>query len=431
MQINRLIVTRVLRITALILAGEMIFALPFHTQRFFRPTMLEAFNLSNTQLGDMFAAYGLTAMISYLIGGPFADRYSARSLIAGSLVLTAIGGLYMASFPGVWQMSALYGYWGVTTIFFFWAALIKATRDWGGSSSQGTAFGILDGGRGLAAAVFGALAVSILAFYLPTDSSLVSDVIRRAGLRSIILYYSAITLAAAGIVWMLIPNADKAVRERQHPYAEVPAVIRRPLIWVQAAIIICAYCGYKGLDNYALYAVQVLGLNEIDAARLATYGAYVRPVACVVAGLIADRFDSARSIIVLFLMLLASYGVLAVATPDTVTLSIIYANLFVTFFAVFALRGIYYALLEETRTPKQLTGASVAVIAFVGYTPEIFFGPITGRILDANPGVQGHLNYFAFLAAIAAAGILVTAVLIWLKRRQRVRHAALSYPGNS
>lgn len=130
-------------------------------------------------------------------------------------------------------------------------------------------------------------------------------------------------------------------------------------------------------------------------------------------------------------MLVISYGVLAVATPATVTISTIYANLFVTFFAVFALRGIYYALLEETRTPKHVTGTSVAVIAFVGYTPEAFFAPIAGRILDANPGVQGHLDYFAFLAAIAVAGIVMAALLIWFKRRQRVRHAALSTPGKS
>jgi sugar phosphate permease len=409
---------RLLRISALIIAGEMIFALPFHTQRFFRPTMLEAYDLSNTQLGDMFAVYGVAAMVSYLIGGPFADRHSARSLITGSLVLTAIGGLYMATFPGVWGMSALYGYWGVTTVFFFWAALIKATRDWGGSSSQGFAFGILDGGRGLAAAVFGALAVGILALYLPTETSLVTDVARKAGLRSIIYYYSAITLIAAGIVWVVLPGSDKAVRERRHPYANVPVVIRRPLIWVQAAVIICAYCGYKGLDNYALYAVQVLGMSEIEAAKLATYGAYVRPVAAVLAGLVADRFDSARSILVLFIMLVASYGVLAVVTPETVTLNTIYANLFVTFFAVFALRGIYYALLEETNTPKHLTGSSVAVIAFIGYTPETFFAPIAGRILDANPGVQGHLDYFTFLAACSVVGILMTGLLIWLKRRQ-------------
>jgi MFS transporter, GlpU family, inner membrane protein len=67
------------------------------------------------------------------------------------------------------------------------------------------------------------------------------------------------------------------------------------------------------------------------------------------------------------------------------------------------------------------------VIAFVGYTPEIFFGPITGRILDANPGVQGHLNYFAFLTGAAVLGILMTALLIWLKNRQRARLENLSY----
>jgi hypothetical protein len=111
---------------------------------------------------------------------------------------------------------------------------------------------------------------------------------------------------------------------------------------------------------------------------------------------------------------------LAVAAPATTALTIIYANLFVTFFAVFALRGIYYALLEETHTPKHLTGASVAVIAFIGYSPEIFFGPVIGRILDANPGVAGHLNFFAFLAAVAVAGVLVTLLLIRLNKQPRV-----------
>ena len=309
--------------------------------------------------------------------------------------------------------------------------MMESVVVWGGSNSQGIAFGILDGGRGLAAAIFAAIAVGILASYLPDESAELTDAARRAGLRSVIFYYSAITLVAAGIIWMVFPKQQDVVHERHNPFARAPEVIRRPLIWVQAGVIISAYCGYKGLDNYALYAVQVLGMTEIDAAKLATVGAYVRPVACVIAGLVADRFDSARSILVFFFMLVASYGVLGVATPDTTTLSIIYANMFVTFFAVFALRGIYYALLEETRTPKHLTGASVAVIAFVGYTPEIFFGPITGRILDANPGVQGHLNYFLFLAAASVVGVIMTTLLIWLKKRQRVRHEELSYSESS
>ena len=412
---------RFLRITALILAGEMIFALPFGTQRYFRPTLLEAFDITNTQLGDMFAAYGVTAMLSYLFGGPFADRYSARALLAASLILTAAGGVYMATFPGVLELTLLYAFWGVTTIFLFWAALIKATRDWGGNSTQGIAFGVLDGGRGLAAAIFAGIGVLILALYMPEQVEAVTDEARRAGLRSIILYYSVLTLACAAIVWFMVPHDSSTVSSRRNPFAGLVEVIRKPLIWAQASIIICAYCAYKGLDNYALYANQVLNMSEINSAKLATYGAYVRPVACVIAGLVADRFDSARSIFALFVMLLASYGVLSIATPDTMSLNVIYFNLFVTFFAAFALRGIYYALLQETRTPKHLTGASVAVIAFVGYTPEVFFGPITGRILDATPGVGGHLDYFRFLFAVAVVGIIVTLALIKLNAPERHR----------
>jgi len=396
----------------------MIYGLPFATQRFFRTTMLDAFGITNTQLGDMFAVYGITAMFSYFFGGPFADRYSARSLIVVSLALTAAGGVYMATIPGVWQMSALYGFWGVTTSFLFWAALIKATRDWGGTSSQGIAFGILDGGRGLASASFGAIAVGILALYLPAEYALATGDDRRAALGSIILYYAAITLLCAVITWFLVPHDETTVSRKRNPFAGVREVSRNPLVWAQASIIICAYCGYKGLDNMQLYAVQVLGMNEVNAARLATYGVYVRPVACIIAGLVADRFDSARSILALFIVLFAAYAILGVFTPDTIALTAIYGSLFVTFFAVFALRAIYYALLEETRIPKHLTGASIAVIAFVGYTPEVFFGPVSGRILDADPGVGGHLDYFTFLGVVAIAGILLTVWLIRLKSRR-------------
>jgi sugar phosphate permease len=420
-------VARILRITALIIAGEMIFALPFHTQRFFRATLMDAFDITNTQLGDMFAAYGIVAMISYFFGGPFADRYSARGLMAVSLVSTAIGGLYMATFPGVWQMSALYGFWGMSTTFLFWAALIKATRDWGGKATQGVAFGILDGGRGFAAAAFGAIAVSILAIYLPTETSLVTDTDRRAGLRTIILFYSGITLFCAAVIWFLVPHDESTVNVNKNPFAGVPAVLRRPLIWAQAGVIIFAYCGYKGLDTYQLYAVEVLGMNEIDAARLTTWGAYTRPIAAVAAGLIADRFDSARSIVVSFGVLVIAYGTLATTSLETSSINVLMINLLVTFVAVYAMRGIYYALLEETRTPKHLTGASVAVIAFIGYTPEVFFGPVTGRILDASPGVAGHQDYFTFLAAMAIAGVVVSLLLI---RLNRPGQAVAAVPGS-
>jgi predicted MFS family arabinose efflux permease len=108
----------------------MIFSLPFHTARFFRPTFLDVFGFSNTELGDMFAVYGITAMVAYFPGGVIADRFSGRKLLTLSMLLTALGGFYMATIPTGISMALLYGYWGVTTILLFWAAVLKATRDW-------------------------------------------------------------------------------------------------------------------------------------------------------------------------------------------------------------------------------------------------------------------------------------------------------------
>ena len=409
---------RILFIAALVIAGEMVFGLPFHTARFFRPTLLEVFGFTNTQLGDLFAVYGVTAMLSYFPGGALADRYSARKLLTLSLFATAAGGLYMATIPGAMQMAMLYGFWGVTTIFLFWGALIRTTRDWGGQAAQGTAFGILESGRGLAAAVVAAVAVVVFASIMPDDVLSATDAERRAGLRAIILLYSAAAVGAGVLAWFVIPEQENNAQEKRNPFGGMTEVVRRPIIWAQAAIIVCAYCAYKGVDNYSLYAVQVLGMDEVKAAGFAATAAYVRPIAALAAGLIADRFDATRSIGVAFVLLAIVYAMLSVMTPDVVGTPIIVVNIFASLFGVYALRGIYFALLEETQTPRNITGAAVGMISLVGYTPEIFFAPIAGRILDATPGAGGHLNLFFFLATISACGVAVVIGLYFLQRNK-------------
>ncbi len=406
---------RILLIVTLIVAGEMVFGLPFHTSHFFRPTFLEVFGFTNTQLGDLFAVYGVLAMLCYFPGGALADRFSARALLTASLVATALGGLYMATIPGAWGMGVLYGFFGVSTIFLFWGALIRAARDWGGANEQGMAFGLLEAGRGFVAASVAAAAVWLFAILMPDDATLATDGERRVALQSVILVYVAVSFAAAAMCWFLIPEPKRSLAVRSSPWKGMSTVVGRPVVWAQAAIIICAYCGYKGLDNYALYAEQVLGMDEVEAAKIATWAAYIRPVAALGAGLIADRFNAAKSIFVIFAILFATYLPLSRLGVDG--LALIYLNAFVTLAAVFALRGVYFALLEENRTPIWYTGAATGMVSFIGYTPEIFFAPITGRILDANPGIVGFQNYFLFLAGVAAAGMLCVVWLLWLRSR--------------
>lgn len=300
---------RILQITVLIVAGEMIFSLPFHTARFFRPTFLDVFGFSNTDLGDIFAVYGIAAMLSYFPGGVVADHYSARTLLCVSLLLTSLGGIYMATIPGPAQMALLYGYWGVTTIFLFWAAMIRAVREWGGEFSQGRAFGILDGGRGFVAAAVAGLAVALLASYLPDVVEQASDTERRHGFSAVILLYSAVTAIVGLLTWSLLPGATVSVAGKK-AYGSLTgaiSVLRRPVVWAQAGIIVCAYCGFKGGDNFSLYAVQVLGMNEVDGASLSAYTNYIRPIAAVSAGILADRYVASRVLGVMFAVLVVSY----------------------------------------------------------------------------------------------------------------------------
>ena len=407
---------RVLFRATLVIAGEMVFGLPFHIARFFRPTMLDVFGFTNTQLGDIFAIYGITATLSFFPGGALADRFSARKLLTMALIATAAGGLYMSTIPGAAQMAVLYGYFGVTSIFLLWGALIRATREWGGENAQGVAFGTLEGGRGLIAALVAVTGVAVLAMFMPDDASLATDAERRAGLRSVILLYSAIAFGAGLLVWFVVPDSDTDSLSPRNPFLGMLEVLHRPLIWAQAAVVISAYSLFKGTDYYSLYAQQAFGIDEVNAARLAAYGAYVRVFAALAAGFLADRFGAARSGLIAFVVLAVTFLALGAITPELVGMSVIIATAAITLCAVFALRAVYFALLEETGTPRHLTGAAVGLVSVVGFTPDIFFAPIAGRILDADPGIEGHMNLFVLLAAIAAAGI---GAAIWLMRLQR------------
>jgi len=188
-------------ILLLILAGEAVFILPFVLARVFRPTFLDVFQLTNLELGTCFSVYGIAAFVSYLFGGPLADRYPPRKLMSIALFLTALGGVALSTYPSYFIMKIIYGYWGFTTIFLFWAAMIKATRIWGGSNKQGKAFGFLDGGRGLVAALFGTLGVLIFSIFITIDLNQATLFERKEAFRIVLLITSLLVALISFLVY--------------------------------------------------------------------------------------------------------------------------------------------------------------------------------------------------------------------------------------
>lgn len=391
---------------ALIVAGEGVFVLPFVVARVFRPTLLDVFGLSNLQLGTAFSVYGGVAMLSYLAGGPLADRFPARSLICAALLATALGGLLFASLPGPLLLGLLYGFWGLSSILLFWAALIRATREWGGVDEQGRAYGLLDGGRGLFAALLATLTVAVFAQLLPVDVASATREQRIAALQQVILLCTAFTALAALLAWWTLPPRGPV--EGPHPAPSWQGILRAarlPGVRLQALVIVCAYVAYKMTDNFGLYARDVLGYDEVSAAQLGTLSFWMRPLAAVAAGLLADRIRTSRVLVGGFALIALGCVALAAGVLPFGIPTVLAATVLGTSLGVYAVRAVYYAVMGEARVPMAITGSAVGLVSVVGYTPDIFFGPLMGYLLDRSPGAAGHEQVFFVVAGFAVVGL--------------------------
>lgn len=398
---------RTTTIIALMAAGESVFLLPFVLARVFRPTFLDVFEITNLQLGVAFSVYGVVAMIAYFAGGPLADRYSARSLMATALVATGLGGVVLTTIPSTDVMNVLWGLWGGTTILLFWSAMLRATREWGGDHAQGRAYGLLDGGRGFLAALIASVTVLVFAVLLPVAPGVATLEQRSAAFSGVIWVFTGVTLLVAALVFLVVPANAPTEGARGRPRLSMDGVrvsMRMPTVWLHAVIVVCAYVGYKATDDFSLLARDALGYDDVQAGAIGTLSFWMRAVTAIGAGYLADRIDSSR--VILWGFALLTTGSLLIASgllfPGIAWMLI--ATIVTTSVGVYALRGVYFALLAEGAVPMAHTGSAIGVVSFIGFTPDVFMGPLMGVLLDGSPGVLGHQHVFASVAGFGLVG---------------------------
>ena len=398
-------------LTLLILSGEFIYFLPYVLSRVFRPTFLDVFQLNNFQLGSLFSVYGVVALLSYIYGGVITDRYSPRKLMSSALFLTALGGLVLASYPSYQTLQILYGYCGFTSVFLFWGAMIKATRLWGGDNNQGKAFGFLDGGRGIVAASMGSIGVFVFTIVLTSDIESASVLERQEAFRYVILLSSFMVAFIGLLVLIFLRNMEDKNTNFELPLntlTNIKGVLKNESIWLLMLIIMCAYVGYKVTDIYSLYASEVMLYDQIEAAEVGALQLYLRPIVCIAIGLLADRTKNMFWIIFGFVTMLIgalifSFGIIK---PDMNF--IFFLSLVILAVGTYSIRALYFAVLKEANVAFALTGTAVGIISVVGYSPDIFAGPIMGYLLDENPGIIGHQYVYFMLVIFSIIGLIAS-----------------------
>lgn len=405
---------RVLLLILLMVAGEAVFILPFVVSRIFRPTFLEVFDLTNLELGSAFSVYGLVAMFAYFLGGPLADRFPARKLLAVSLITTGLTGFIMAEIPNLFILTLLYAFWGISTILLFWAAAMKAIRIYGGELNQGRSYGAVDGGRGLFAALLGTFSVLLFDALLEVDINSASTEEKKAIMGQLISIYSILIVCTGILIWFIFPKKEEdKISIPKLSLRGVNEVIKNRSIWLQAIILLCAYVGYKCTDDFSLYARDAFDFDEIKSAHIGTISFWVRPLAAIVAGLLGDRIGHSRMSAYSFVIMILGSALIASGWLEPNMTLFIIINIAIMSLGIYGLRGLYYALFQEVRVPLSVTGSAVGFVSVIGYTPDIFMGPLMGVILDNNPGELGHQYLFAVLGLFGLIGFISS---IYLKK---------------
>ena len=333
--------SKLLRLWTVILAGEAIFLLPFVLPRLMRSAMLDQWGISNTELGTAFSVYGFVAIAAYAFGGPLADRFRPRKLMAFALVTTAAAGWFMTQSPSAFSLALLYGFFGLSTILLFWSAMLRTTHDLAGDQSQGAAFGLLDAGRGLVAA----LIASGLVLVLGEEGTVTQAAWIAVG-------FVALT---AALIYCGLPDEKSEAPSQSFQVRDLLDRAGDIRLWRQGFIVVCAYCGFKAIDIYGLFLVDAFGASDGEAAKATALTFWVRPVTAIAAGFAADRVGRFPTLTVSFLAMAVMYGLIAVspnlfASAASIPLLLIGILLGTAAFA-YALRGVYFAVAGDLAVP--------------------------------------------------------------------------------
>jgi predicted MFS family arabinose efflux permease len=400
-------VRRWLLITVLGFSGGIIFLLPFLFEVFYTP-LGTALGLNHTELGSLVSIYGFVSMIFYFPGGWLADRVSPRKLITLSLITTGLAGLWFSTFPSYRVSLAIHAFWGVSITLLFWAAMIRLVRSSAPADQQGRAFGTLEFVRGIAEGLTYTGLLGVFAWLGSTGEAL----------STVVVQLSWVTIALGVVTWFVIEDMSREEAESSTDHAigwqDVLSVLRMPVIWLIIIVVMTAYCAYWASFTINPYATDVVLTTAAVAGAISVARMWLKPVSGFIAGFVADRIGVAVSTIAMFAMLVVSFLGMAALSGNLPGFNVMLGFLAVAAIAIFGLRGIYFALLEEGNVPLAVTGTAGGVISAVAFTPDVFMPLLSGVLRDAYPGAEGYRYLFLITAGLSAAG-LIASLAIYVK----------------
>ncbi|TWD93821.1 sugar phosphate permease [Peribacillus frigoritolerans] len=395
----------------LIIAGEMIYTLPYF-RNYYYDVFLNAFHLTNTQMGTLGSAYGVCCLVSYIFGGYVADRWRTKHLLSISLFATGILGFALLLYPPYPVLLLIYAAWGITSIMTFWVALIKAVRSLASENEQGKAFGFFEGGRGAAKVIESALVLGLFAI-------LAKQLSDKLALSSVIIFYSVMCILLGFMIMLLYKEPDgnnssgeiKEKEDKKFDWAILLRILKMPTTWLAAILILTSYAMINSFYYITPYATAAFGASTIIAAALGYFSQYCRPIGSFGSGIIGDRIGISNMVIIGYCVLALGLAALIVLPGKPSFILLLLVFIAIIYISMYALQATHFAILVEGDYPVETTGTVAMPLMIIGYSGEIFMPIVAGACLDHWSGTDGYKVLFTILLGLTIVG-LITAI-IW------------------
>lgn len=373
----------------------------------FETTILEAYALDPSELGELYSLLGIVFTVCYLPSGWLADRVSPRRLMSIGLLAVGLLGFWFASYPGFDALRLIFLGWGLAGGLLFWSSLIKAVKLLALPSEQARFFGILDGGRGLVEALLASLAVAMFA------AAVASGAGAQLSLRPIVwLYSGTCALFAVLIYWLVdeqVPEAE--ARDPAHAptgeglAADLAILLRVPQLWVMAFIIFTGHQLFWATYSFSAFLQLQYGMTAVAAGAVTLSKLWMRPVGGITAGFLGDMMS--RELLLAAVFLLASLGLLGMCyLPIGGSVVLVMAVVLAMGCFTYAIHGLYWALLDHCPVPPRLTGLAIGMVSFVGFMPDVLLPLVDGALSRHFPRAESLRIYFTGIAACGLVGAI-------------------------
>lgn len=404
-RINKERLSVYVQVTLLALAASVIYSAPYLRQ-LFKTSLLDAFSLTESQLGNLSSMYAITSIICYIPGGWIADRVAPRILVIIALFASAATYAWWATIPSYQELLIIHALWGVIGVGVLWAAMFKHVRLLAGGDEQGRMFGTLEGGRGLFEAIL--LTVATFVFSLFTT--------RQLGMVNVIVIYTVFA-AVLGIVMLFMKDADREPSstgsEKIH-ISDLLLIVKQPTIWLLCIILAAVYhvfwatIEFPSFAETGGFAMPLAAATALGATKL-----WMRPFGGVFAGMLGDRIGNVRVMEWLFLasIVCCLYLALMPTTPDIAWT--LWVFIFPFGLLAYGLRGVFWALLYECSVPARALGTAIGFISIMGYSSDGYIPQVSAYLHTNYETGTAYQLFFTYVAIAATIGLAAS----WLLRR--------------